>query len=81
MDLLKLSRNTIYNTVPFYKLKVGTPVYLFQTNDGKHYELDESASLISNMNPKTGEVLIVYANEKKGKYTYKNCAVIGEMKK
>lgn len=81
MDLLKLGRNTIYNTVPFYKLKVGTPVYLFRTKDNQHFELDEGASLISEIFPDTNKVVVVYSNGKKQDYLYKNCAVIGEIKK
>jgi hypothetical protein len=77
MDLLKLGRNTKFNTVPFYKLKIGTPVYLWDSA----LEIDDVASLFVDRGPEVGEVTVMYSSGKKVKYLDKNTVVIGEMKK
>jgi len=76
MNLLKLCRNTIYNTIPFYKLKVGEMVYLFQTKKGKRFRIDDEAGQIEEF--RIGKVKIRYSNDRRYLYLQKDCAVLKE---
>jgi hypothetical protein len=77
MNLNRLCKNTVIETTPLYKIKVGSPVYLFTTiKDEEHYALDDEAHLRGKINPSTGKVILIDHEGKKVEFEEFRCVVV-----
>lgn len=74
MNLHRLCRNSTNETTPLYKIKVGSPVYLF--NASQNYSIDEEAHLRGEINPNTGMVILISHTGKKIEFEDFRCVIV-----